>query len=46
MSKRNDNGYIVYKHISPSNKFYIGITLSKPEHRWGKDGHGYKSQLH
>lgn len=28
-------GYYVYKHTSPSNKVYIGITQQKPEKRWG-----------
>lgn len=46
MSKKNKNGYIVYKHTSPSGKIYIGITHLKPEHRWGKDGKGYKNNEH
>lgn len=46
MSEINENGYIVYKHTSPSNKVYIGITHLKPEHRWGKDGNGYKNNEH
>ena len=29
------NNYSVYKHISPNNKIYIGITCRKPEVRWG-----------
>lgn len=29
------NNYSVYKHTSPSNKIYIGITCRKPETRWG-----------
>ena len=33
--------YIVYMHISPSNKRYIGITCQKPENRW-RAGKGYK----
>lgn len=33
--------YIVYKHISPSNKSYIGITCQKNyKHRWN-NGKGY-----
>lgn len=36
-----DNSYIVYKHVSPSNKVYIGITSQKPSKRWG-NGYGYK----
>ncbi len=35
------NNYIVYKHISPSGKVYIGITCQKPERRWGKNGERY-----
>lgn len=38
------SNYTVYKHISPSNKVYIGITSQKPEQRW-KNGHGYKGQV-
>ena len=34
--------YTVYKHISPSNKIYIGITSQKPKDRW-ENGNGYKS---
>lgn len=35
------NNYIVYKHTSPSNKVYIGITRQKnPNNRWRK-GRGY-----
>ena len=35
-----NNCYTVYKHISPSNKVYIGITSRKLELRWRK-GNGY-----
>lgn len=34
--------FIVYKHISPSNKIYIGITSQEPQRRWRKDGSGYR----
>lgn len=34
--------YIVYKHTSPSNKVYIGITSRKPEYRW-REGKGYQN---
>lgn len=37
--KRN---WCVYVHISPSNKYYVGITSQKPEQRWS-NGNGYKS---
>lgn len=33
----------VYKHTTPSNKVYIGITQQKPENRWMK-GAGYKAK--
>lgn len=36
------NDYYIYKHTSPSNKAYIGITMQKPENRW-RNGNGYKS---
>ena len=39
------NNYIVYMHISPSNKRYIGITSLKVERRWG-NGHNYKGNKH
>ena len=32
--------YTVYKHTSPNNKVYIGITSRKPEYRWNS-GKGY-----
>lgn len=38
------NNYCVYKHTSPSNKVYIGITSMKPEQRWA-NGKGYKTQM-
>lgn len=37
--KRN---YCVYKHTSPSNKIYIGITKNI-KNRWSRKGHGYKN---
>lgn len=37
--------YCVYVHISPSNKYYIGITKAKPYNRW-KNGKGYCSSPH
>ena len=41
---RKNNNYSVYVHISPSNKYYVGITKLKPSQRWGKNGCGYKKQ--
>lgn len=32
-------GYTIYKHISPSNKAYIGITSQQPNKRW-QNGYG------
>ena len=40
----NDKKYIVYMHISPSQKRYIGITSQDPQKRWKSDGSGYKEQ--
>ncbi len=37
------NNYIVYMHVSPSGKRYIGITSIKPEYRWSRNGNGYKN---
>lgn len=42
MEERN---YIVYKHTSPSNKVYIGITKQTLKARW-KNGKGYKNNEH
>ena len=35
--------YSVYVHISPSGKYYVGMTGNKPEVRWG-GGSGYCGQ--
>lgn len=40
-----DTGYTVYKHTTPSNKVYIGITKQKPERRW-QNGNHYKGNPH
>lgn len=36
--------YMVYMHVSPSGKRYIGITSNSSMCRWGKTGNGYKTQ--
>lgn len=36
--------YTVYIHISPSNKYYVGLTKLKPSERWGMHGQMYKKQ--
>ena len=38
------SNYIVYMHISPSGKRYIGITSQEPKKRWN-NGKGYKGQI-
>lgn len=40
------NKYTVYKHISPVGKVYIGITKRGVADRWGKNGIGYKDNVH
>lgn len=37
--------YIVYKHTTPNNKVYIGITSQNPIKRW-KGGDGYRNNKH
>ena len=39
------NNYVVYIHISPSNKRYIGITSQEPKRRW-QNGKGYYKNIH
>lgn len=34
--------FMVYKHTTPSNKIYIGITCQKPQKRW-RYGYGYSN---
>lgn len=39
---KKEHKFFVYKHTSPNNKVYIGITCKKNvTHRWGKDGSQY-----
>lgn len=45
MAQKGVDNYIVYKHTSPSNKVYIGITHLKPEIRWC-NGRGYSRNVH
>lgn len=40
------NDYIVYKHTTPSNKVYIGITCKTPKERWGLNGSRYIKNNH
>lgn len=44
MKQQSDNIYIVYKHTTPNNKVYIGITKHDPKYRWLNNGRGYKVQ--
>ena len=37
--------YIIYKHTTPSNKIYIGITSRNPIKRWN-NGNGYRKNIH
>lgn len=40
-----NKAYLVYKHTTPNNKVYIGITsCKKAEHRW-RNGNGYSQQF-
>lgn len=46
MEKNNERKYVVYKHTSPSNKVYIGVTCQNPpEKRWA-NGKGYCDNKH
>ena len=45
MNLSTSNNYIVYKHTSPSNKVYIGITKKNPNDRWAS-GFGYEHQIY
>lgn len=45
MNLNNNKEFVVYKHTTPNNKVYIGITSQPVQNRWGKNGNGYKGQL-
>lgn len=45
MEEINEKRYCVYKHTSPNDKVYIGITYMKPEKRWN-NGLGYKKNTY
>lgn len=36
--------WCAYVHISPSNKYYVGVTSKEPKIRWGNNGNGYQTQ--
>ena len=41
-----NNSYTVYVHISPNNKYYVGITRqANPKNRWSY-GNGYYHNHH
>lgn len=40
-----EGNYTVYKHTTPNNKVYIGITKKKPSDRWAS-GFGYEHQIY
>lgn len=43
---KKESNYVVYKHTSPSNKIYIGVTCQDPpEKRWA-NGCGYRNNKH
>lgn len=42
---QDERCWVVYIHIAPNNKRYVGITSNKnPKNRWGRGGSGYKGQ--
>lgn len=46
INKNEERCYVVYKHTSPSNKVYIGVTCQNPpEKRWA-NGKGYNDNKH
>lgn len=45
ITDKSTKKWVVYKHTSPNNKVYIGITSTKPERRW-RCGEGYIANKH
>lgn len=41
-----ESRFIVYRHISPTGKQYVGITSKSITERWGTGGSGYKDNKH
>lgn len=41
--KRKNDGYVVYVHVFPNGKVYVGQTCQKPQYRWA-NGKGYAGQ--
>ena len=39
------NKFCVYIHELPDGRKYIGMTSRKPEHRFHKDGSGYRNNI-
>lgn len=44
MRNKYNRTYIIYRHISPSGKVYIGQTCTTVNKRWLLNGNGYKRQ--
>lgn len=51
VNERKDTRWSVYVHIIPKNitgkdhdKYYVGMTGDNPEHRYGINGHNYRSK--
>lgn len=41
-----DSKFVVYRHISPCGKQYVGITSRSVTDRWGTNGSGYRDNKH
>lgn len=46
MNIEGDREFLVYMHISPNGKVYVGLTSQKPEVRWGSGGIKYRRNKH